>query len=112
MKRATSGKVIQEITARLACLEKAVFKSNPKRGTEKPEKVSANKRLPAQILTLKDQDFFKKPKTASEVHARLESKYPCEHDRVAMALLRLQRRRQLRKTSKLLNKKKQVAYVW
>ena len=53
--------MIQEITGRLARLEKAVFKSNPKRGTEKPEKDSANKRLPAQILTLKDQDFFKKP---------------------------------------------------
>ncbi len=102
---------LNEIMSRLEGLEKAVFSSGAKRRPHNP-KVLSGEGLPAHILTLKDQDFFTEPRTAGEVKGKLKSKYPCEHDRVAMALLRLQRRRQLRKTSKMVDKKKQVAYVW
>lgn len=70
------------------------------------------KTLPAWIVKLRDEGLFKQPKTAKEAHARLQSHYPCDLNRVEVALLRLQKRRQLRKASKGLGDKKQVAYVW
>lgn len=68
--------------------------------------------LPAWILKLRDEGIFKQPKTAKEAHAKLQSYYPCDLNRVEVALLRLQKRRQLRKASKGVGDKKQVAYVW
>jgi predicted transcriptional regulator len=56
--------------------------------------------------------FFKQPKTVVEVHEKLQSSYHCEVNRVSMALLRLHKKRALRKTSKTVGKRKQVAYVW
>ena len=72
---------------------------------------SSQNALPDHILRLGDQGFFKKSKTAREVHAKLGATYECEVDRVAMALLRLRKRNQLRKTSKIVDGRKQVAYV-
>jgi hypothetical protein len=112
MKQPTSEKAIQGILSRLTRLEKAVFKSVPDKGSGDADKASDSKALPAHILKLRDKDFFKGPKTAGEVREKLKSTYPCEHDRVAMALLRLQRRRLLRKSSKVIGDKKQLAYVW
>jgi hypothetical protein len=68
--------------------------------------------LPAHILALRDEGFFAQPKTFNEVHGGLESIYPCDVDRVKVACIRLQRRKQLRKTSKPVGSKSQVAYVW
>ncbi len=70
------------------------------------------KSLPAWILRLRDQGIFKQPKTAKEAHAKLQLHYPCDLNRVEVALLRLQKRKQLRKASKGTGDKKQVAYVW
>jgi len=112
MKHPAQDKVIQEIIARLDHLEMAVLGHGQKTNPEKNAKGSSRRGLPAHILKLRDQGFFKKPKTAHEVQAKLQLVYPCELDRVAMALLRLQRRKQLRKASKMVGKKKQVAYVW
>jgi hypothetical protein len=67
--------------------------------------------LPDHILKLKDNGYLKQAKTANEVQQKLQPVYPCDLDRVAMALLRLQRRKELRKTSKLVTGKKQIAYV-
>jgi hypothetical protein len=55
-----------------------------------------------------------KPKKSrgANVHLKLQSQYSCELNRVMMALLRLQRRKLLRKTTKMEGKKKQTAYVW
>ncbi len=68
--------------------------------------------LPKHLLQLRSEDFFKQPKTAIETHAKLQPIYSCDADRVAMALLRLKKRKQLRKTSKKVGKKPQIAYVW
>jgi len=111
MKYPALDKAIQQILARLSRLERKVFKPGPDKGTGKPDKDSVGTGLPAQILKLRDQHFFNEPRTAREVRERLKSKYACDHDRVAMALLRLQHRKQLRKTSKIVDKKKQLAYV-
>jgi hypothetical protein len=68
--------------------------------------------LPKWILGLRSTGFFKVPRTAREVQEKLQSGYPCEVDRIAMALLRLNERKELRKASKIVDGKKQVAYVW
>jgi hypothetical protein len=68
--------------------------------------------LPERILDLRDKGFFSKSKTGNEVQAKLNPTYSCEVDRVLMALLRLAKRRKLRKASKTIDGKKQVAYVW
>src|SRR5260370_2200559 len=68
--------------------------------------------LPNHILRLRDSGFFRPAKTALETHAKLESAYPCALNRVAVTLLRLQQRKLLRQTSKVIGKRKQVAYGW
>jgi len=68
--------------------------------------------LPEKILALRDKGFFSQPRTGNEVQAKLNPTYPCELDRVLMALLRLMKRKKLRKASKIVEGKKQVAYVW
>jgi hypothetical protein len=68
--------------------------------------------LPGRILEIRDKNFFKEPRTAREVHEKLRAAYPCELNRVAMALLRLKGKKKLRKASKLVHGKKQIAYVW
>src|SRR3954454_13489479 len=58
---------------------------------------SAAKGLPDHILRLRETGFFREPRTSTEVHVKLQDIYSCQPDRVQMALLRLQRRRELRK---------------
>jgi hypothetical protein len=70
------------------------------------------KGLPAHILTLRESGFFREPRTAGEVHIKLSETYHCLLDRVQMALLRLQRRRELRKASKRVGDQDCAAYVW
>ena len=72
----------------------------------------ANDALPGRILELRDKGFFGQPKTSKEVQKKLESTYPCELNRVTMALRRLNERKKLRKASKVVDEKKQDAYVW
>jgi hypothetical protein len=68
--------------------------------------------LPKHALRLRDGGFFKPPKTAVETHSKLQSTYPYELNRVQVVLLRLQKKKQLRKTLKIVGKRKQVAYGW
>src|SRR5260370_40644598 len=70
------------------------------------------KGLPAQILALREGGFFREPRTASEVHAKLTETYHCLSNRVQMALLRLQRKRELRKATKRIGDEDCAAYVW
>ena len=68
--------------------------------------------LPDWVLKLRTEGFFRQPKIPMEVHEKLQSQYPCDPNRVAVAVLRLHKRKELRKTSKVIAGKKQVAYVW
>lgn len=91
--------------------------ASPKASKEAPaskqgRKHSSGLTLPDCIVEVRDAGFFKEPRTAREVHEKLRSTYPCELNRVVMALLRLNERKRLRRASKLVDKKKQVAYVW
>jgi len=68
--------------------------------------------LPDHILHLRESGFFREPRTSSEVHQKLQEAYSCLPDRVQMALLRLQRRRELRKAVKKVGDQEKTAYVW
>lgn len=77
----------------------------------KPVARALSESLPDHILSLRNDGFFKQTKTYHDVHSKLDPKYPCEPARVRVALIRLQKRKELRKTSKLVGKTRQVAYV-
>jgi hypothetical protein len=79
---------------------------------EAPQSPNRRKSLPDHILDLRESGFFTQPKTYNEVHTKLQSTYSCDLERVRVACLRLQKRKELRKTSKLLGANSQVAYVW
>jgi hypothetical protein len=68
--------------------------------------------LPNRITELRDGGFFAQPKTSRDVHGKLNPTYACAPDRVSMALLRLVKRKKLRKASKRVGGKNQVAYAW
>ena len=119
MNRKTLVALLKKIETLVADCLKAVDDRafSPKVGKEAPaskhvRKHSAGVTLPDCIVEVRDAGFFKEPRIAREVHEKLYATYPCEIDRVAMALLRLNERKKLRKASKLVDKKKQVAYVW
>jgi hypothetical protein len=70
------------------------------------------KGLPDHILGLRNRGFFKEPRIPAEVYDQLQPTYRCEFERVKVALLRLQRRRELRKASRGVAGQERVAYVW
>ena len=74
--------------------------------------ITEPKGLPDHILDLRNQGFFKEPRIPTEVHEHLQATYCCEFERVKVALLRLQRRRELRKASRGVAGQERVAYVW
>ncbi|MFA6255032.1 MAG: hypothetical protein WC675_03295 [Patescibacteria group bacterium] len=101
-------KTTKNLLIRVEKLENAVF------GTKKKIKTATGdeKSLSNHIIGLRDRSTFRQPLTPKEIHEKLESTYPCDLSRVKVELIRLQKRRQLRKTSKLIGKKRYVAYVW
>ena len=86
-------------------------KKAARREKAKPVSAKSASALPDHILVLKQSGFFKQPRTAVEDHEKLQSHYPCELNRVAVALLRLHKKRAVRKTSKTVGERKQIAYV-
>lgn len=100
------NKILKDHERRIAALEKLT--GNSKRPTIK----GTTQSLSDHILELRDNGFFSQQKNAEETYEKLKSKYHCELDRVAMALLRLAKRKKLRKASKTVNGKKYKAYVW
>jgi len=83
-----------------------------KRRKSEAQETDSRPGLPGQILSLRDKGCFAEPKVALEVQAELQPTYHCELNRVRMALLRLQRGKELRKTSRTVDGRAQVAYVW
>lgn len=95
------------------CLKEIGIKdTRHKRKTFRPSaSIDSKITLPRHILALQESQFFKQPKTALEVHAKLQPIYPCDINRVEVALVRLRKRGKLRKSSKLVKGKLFVAYV-
>jgi hypothetical protein len=87
-------------------------KASPRKAASKKPKEGEKNKLPDHILRLREEGFFNPPKTAAETHAKLQPEYSCDLNRVAVALLRLRERKELRKTTKVSGDKKQVAYGW
>ena|SRR2546427_8195808 len=102
--KALAGESLRELGSK-----PKVSKHTPRETRERGE---AKEKLPGRLLALRSSGFFKQPKTATEVHKKLQPTYPCEVDRVAMGLLRIHKRKHLRKATKRVGKRKQVAYVW
>lgn len=112
-----SEQVLVDALERIRTIINQVLASKPRRPrSAKPEgkasKAKTSSTLPDHILSLRDSGFLKQPKTRDEIHAKLQSSYHCAENRVAVALLRLHKKRLLRKTSKTVGKRKHVAYVW
>lgn len=109
---------VQQIKSLVDALLRELDASHPiqiTKGSGKTNKAPRNapkNSLPGLILAHRDHGFFAKPKTAAQVHDQIKSTYHCDLNRVAVALIRLQKRKQLRKTSRLVNGKVQNAYAW
>ncbi len=102
------NKKLEDHERRISILEKIL-------GNDKKPKIKNNKQsLSEHIIKLRDDGFFSQSKTAEETRAKLSVKYPCELNRVEVALLRLAGKKptQLRITSKVVDKKKYKAYAW
>ena len=101
------NRILKDHERRLVFIEKGttVTKMKTKAG-------GGLKSLSDHIIELRERGSFKKPITPEEVYKKLATIYPCDFSRVKVELIRLQKRGQLRKTSKLIGKKKYVAYVW
>lgn len=101
---------LNDIVRRIEKLERAVFAA----GEKSPKKKEAvdNDNLRGKVLNLRGANFFKQPKVASEVHAKLQSTYPCDLNRVEVVLLRISKKKLLRVTSKNIDGKKKKAYAW
>ncbi len=100
-------KINKEVLSRLSKLENAVF------GGRKTIRAKEGvKSLADHVIALRERGIFKNLLIPQEVHKKLKSAYPCSLDRVVTVLGRLQRRKQLRKTIKLVDKRKYNAYVW
>lgn len=100
------SKKLQDHESRILALEKIL-------GNAKKPKIKNNRQtLPEHIIELRDEGFFSQAKIAEETHAKIHVKYPCELNRVEVALVRLAGKRQLRKASKIMNEREYQAYVW
>jgi hypothetical protein len=106
MENKDTNKKLQDHERRISALEKLMG------DTKKPKIKGSKQSLSDYMLELRDGGFFSQPKTAEDVHSKLNVKYPCEVNRVAVALVRLAGKKQLRKASKIVDKKKYKAYVW
>ena len=102
--------ILRDHEKRIAALE-AILTRTSKKSVKQKTNVGKQS-LSDHILELRNNSFFSQPKTADETHGKLKVKYHCELDRVAMALLRLSKRKELRKATKINNGKKYKAYVW
>lgn len=104
------GLSLSDIIRRIEKLERAVFKTERTGGKTNPK--PENNSLADRIIKLRDSGFFKQPKTTQETHSTLKSTYPCELNRVAVAMIRLHKKKRLRVISREIDGKKLKAYVW
>ena len=99
-------KILDDHEKRIAYLESLLAK---RRKAAAPK---SKRRLTDHIIEFREKGFFAQPKTAEETNAKLQQSYHCDPNRVAVALFRLSKRRQLRRATKVVDKKEYQAYVW
>jgi hypothetical protein len=98
---------IEEHEKRIAELERTVLLKETK-----IKKKPKFKGLPERVLALRDDDFFKDPRTDVETHREIMKTYPCDLNRVSVALFRLSKKKELRRTTKVQDGNEHVAYAW
>lgn len=98
-------KAVMDHERRISALESLRSTGNAPAASTKAES------LTARILRLRGEGFFGQAKTALEVWQKVNAAYPCEENRVAMALLRLAERKQLRKVRKVIDNREYQAYA-
>jgi len=81
-------------------------------GSQIRKVLSEEMTLPGRILALREKGFFKDSRTDAEVHTEITKTYPCDLQRVRVALLRLSRKKELRRMTKKKENKEHVAYAW
>ncbi len=96
---------IKDHEKRISALESLVSGSKSRLIPQRAES------LTARILELREQGFLSQPKTAEEVWVKINASYPCESNRVSVALLRLAEKKQLRKVTKTIGQKELKAYA-
>lgn len=104
-------KINKQFIERLEKLEKVVFIKAVVKDKKSDPKEDGIKSLPDLILELKERGFFKQSKTVKEVYEKIKNIYPCDLNRVAVALVRLHKSRKIRKASKVIGDKKIIAYA-
>lgn len=104
-------KRLADLELRLRRLEAAAGLES-KSGKAPSQKPSSARTLPDHIIALRDSHFFSAPRTAEEVHKKLQATYHCEPNRVAVALSRLASKKRLRKASRRAGGRSYKAYVW
>lgn len=100
------NRILRDHESRISALEAILTKS------ELPKITKGKKSLPNHVIELRNKGFFSQPKTAEESHKEIQKNYPCELNRVEVVLIRLFHKKQLRKASKIISRKKYKAYVW
>ena len=105
------GRALADHEARIRRLEKTLLPSS-KGGRSTANAPASPKGLPDHILRLRESRYFTTPRTAEEVHKKLQSTYQCELNRVGVALNRLADRKKLRKASRRVGQRTFKAYVW
>jgi len=99
-------KILDSHEQRIAALESNKTKLKDVK-IEKEKKTLAD-----YILELRGEGFFKDMKIPSDVHEKLKSSYPCEKNRVDVALIRLANKKDLRRATKIIDGQSYKAYVW
>lgn len=102
-------RVLRDHEARLQRLE-SMAEQIKMRGSKSDQEPPSS--LSDHILLLRQNGFFSELRTADEVHKKLQETYRCEAGRVATAVFRLSKRRELRRADKNVNGKLFKAYVW
>lgn len=95
-----------------ALLTRRLPSQEPQAEMQHKEKSKKPLSLSERILALRDKGFFKQSKSDLEVHSEILKNYACNRTRVSVELLRLSKRDKLRRTEKLENGRKVVAYAW
>jgi len=98
-------KILDNHEERIKKLEKVLVKPNVIKAKKDKKSLSEH------IIGLREEGFFAQPQTAREVHKKLEGMYPCELNRVEVALTHFGGK-ELRISSKEVAGKKLKAYVW
>ena len=101
-------KIVALAEAALADAEGQTSVDRPQLSQKKKSSRAISTSFPDHLIRLRDEGYFSAPKTPKKAHSKISETYPCDLNRVVVALLRVKKRRLLRR----IGSDKRVAYVW